>query len=281
MEDAWTTRLAEMSEFKIYNMDHNIGAVILYTTNDDYYLKLCVNNLLESGIKTIAIVSYTHMWNGTPENQELIQQVIDTYKNDSRINFVQLKWQGAKDPFYYENLGREVGSVLVEPACEYILYVDVDEIVEPVKFKSWLSSFNYRKYKGIYLKQHVYFKEAIYRVASSPQTIPVLFKSSCVYEKRKGNARRRYMNYDSKLSRWLTKAGLHPRYHIQDDGSCFIHHYAWVRTKEQLVKKTENWGHRDDRVDWKKKINDLFETDDMGDGYITVDNIFNIDINYK
>ena len=48
----------------------------------------------------------------------------------------------------------------------------------------------------------------------------------------------------------------------------FIHHYSWVRTKEEMLKKVLNWGHKDDSFDWISKIEEEFSRDFNGTDFI-------------
>ena len=60
-----------------------------------------------------------------------------------------------------------------------------------------------------------------------------------------------------------------------------FHHYSWVRTKAQLLKKVSSWAHKDDR-NWAAFVEEEFSrpfngTDFVhGFSYTTVKNIFTI-----
>jgi len=61
-----------------------------------------------------------------------------------------------------------------------------------------------------------------------------------------------------------------------------IHHYSWVRTKEEMLKKVSNWGHARDKGDWKELVEMEYSRPFNGQDflhnyqYIIVDNKFNI-----
>ena len=65
------------------------------------------------------------------------------------------------------------------------------------------------------------------------------------------------------------------------EGTPFVHHYSWVRTKEEMLKKVENWGHKHDK-NWTSLIEEEFSrpfngTDFVhGYSYNIVENKFNI-----
>ena len=65
------------------------------------------------------------------------------------------------------------------------------------------------------------------------------------------------------------------------DNEPLIHHYSWVRTKEEMLKKVLNWGHKNDK-NWSDLIEEEFSrpfngTDFVhGYNYNIVENKFNI-----
>ena len=59
-----------------------IEAVVLYSSNDSRFFEVCINNLLESGIK-VHVVTYSHMWSGDLEDQIIL-------KNKSTIKWLFL-----------------------------------------------------------------------------------------------------------------------------------------------------------------------------------------------
>ena len=63
-----------------------------------------------------------------------------------------------------------------------------------------------------------------------------------------------------------------------------FHHYSWVRTEEEMMKKVGSWGHKHDR-DWpdlvRKEFSNPFQGTDFIHGYQyqTVDSLFEITLN--
>lgn len=261
------------------NTDCNLGAVVLFSTNDYDYFELCINNLLECNINNIVIVTYTHMWNGDSEDSVLLDKCRHIYQSDKRIEFINIPWVPNMHSFYFENIGREMGVSFLKDKCDYVLLIDTDEIIDPYIFSIWINTYDIKDYKAIAFKQYFYAKSAIYRAKSCKDYNIIMFNTKYVNEIRTGNARRRFMNFDSKLTRWLTKFGLHKKYKLQKDNLIFIHHYSWVKTKSQLIKKVNNWGHRNDSQNWLDIINELFDGNKITEDYEIVENKFNININ--
>ena len=60
-----------------------------------------------------------------------------------------------------------------------------------------------------------------------------------------------------------------------------MHHFSWVRTKEEMLTKVKNWGHASDK-DWIVGIEEEFSRDFNGTDFVhgysynIVENTFNI-----
>jgi hypothetical protein len=51
------------------------------------------------------------------------------------------------------------------------------------------------------------------------------------------------------------------------DGTPMIHHYSWVRTKEEMLQKVKSWGHRDD-TDWQNLVEKEFSHNFTGTDFV-------------
>lgn len=244
-----------------------IEAVILYSTNDYRFFKSCIDNLLKLNIKC-HIITYTNMWNGDKENQELLQKSINLFQNIDLINFYNIEWHPGKTPWYWEGLGRYLATQKISDDSEYILYIDIDEIIDPEKFKKWIETKEIEKYDSIQLAQYWYWREPIYQSKNIEYTTVILktkiAKSLEFFE-------------DGRASYF--KAG-------NIKGQCggndpFIHHYSWVRTKEEMLNKVSNWGHAGEK-NWIQMVEEEFSRPFNGKDFVhgynynVVKNKFNI-----
>jgi hypothetical protein len=153
-----------------------IEAVILYSTNDYKFFKICIHNLLKCGIKC-HIITYSHMWNGEEEDVELLNKSIDAFKDNKNVNFYKIEWELGNSPWYWEGLGRYLGTNKVNKTSDYILYIDIDEIVDPEKFNSWIATSEYKKYDVLKLSTYWYWREPIYQAHQKEDSI-VMIKTS-------------------------------------------------------------------------------------------------------
>lgn len=242
-----------------------IEAVIPYSTNDYRFFHRCVQNLLECEIP-VHVITYTHMWNGTPESVDLLEKSHGLFKDNQMYNHYQVDWAPGKSPWHWERLGRNLGTDNVSQDCDYILYIDTDEIVEVPKFREFIESGIYTKYNSIRLGTYWYFREPIYRAVQKESNV-VMCKASLARNIRNSYGRNGYFSVGN-------TAVLHT-------DTPLVHHFSWVRTKEEMLNKVKNWGHAGER-NWvasiEKEFSGPFTGTDFVHGYqyTTVENLFNL-----
>ena len=222
-----------------------IEAVILYSTNDYKFFKICIDNLLKCGINC-HIMTYSHMWNGEDEDTELLNKSIDAFKDNKNVNFYKIEWELGNSPWYWEGMGRYLGTTKVDETSDYILYIDIDEIVDPEKFNSWITTDEYKKYDVLKLSTHWYWREPIYQAHQTEDSVVMIKASLAKQLEFKMGGREVYFNSSHNGIRNVSQ--INP----------LIHHYSWVRTKNEMLSKVANWGHSSDRGDWKLLIEEEF-----------------------
>jgi len=245
-----------------------IEAVILYSTNDSRFFKTCIENLLNSDVKC-HVVTYSHMWNGTPENDTILRNSQQQFIDNLNYNQYTLQWNNEYNPWYWEGIGRYLATQQVSDDADYILYIDIDEIVDVELFKEFIYKKEYTKYDTVKLSNYWYFREPTYQADQLENSI-VLCKSSIAKSlpPMTGGREIYFQSSDNKG-------------YIGEDNP-FIHHYSWVRTKEEMLNKVKNWGHAGDRNDWIDKVEEEFSREFNGKCFINnynfnkVENKFNV-----
>jgi len=251
------------------NQQPIIEAIVLYSSNDSRFASQCIHSLMQLGIKT-HVITYSHMWNGTPENTELINKSISEFKDNKLFQHYRIDWEEGQSPWYWEGLGRYLGTQQVSDASDYILYIDIDEIVDPVKFDEWIKTGDYNNYDTVKLTTYWYWREPIYQATQLEDSVVMLKTQLAKQISFQPAGREIYFNCSNNSARNVG---------YQDP---MIHHYSWVRTKEQMLNKVSNWGHAGDRKDWNKLVEEEysrpFNGKDFLHGYAykIVDNKFNI-----
>jgi hypothetical protein len=255
-----------------------IAAVISFCTNDYRFLHPCIQGIKPCVSQIIVPVS-DHFYDGTKENLALLSRA---YNQHPECEFVQFSYdpktpygyttkrQGDLDwPRYWHSTARMIGYHFLRKDIDYALFIDVDEIYDGKAFKQFLQEFDYSSFDALRFRCYSYFREAHFRA-----------KESCVSGLM---VRKEALNQELLLDideRMGTFKAIQGKKIIVDD-PVMIHHYSWVRTKEEMLRKVSCWAHFWEK-DWKSLIEKEFSgpfqgkdfTTDME--YIQVDPLVNL-----
>lgn len=254
-------------------MEYNIATVISYCTNDYKFLKPCIDHVL-SFSKQIVVPVCDHYFNGEEEDRELLER---SYKENTNAEFIEFEYnpeayrglgmQRLNDPFtpvkymididpaekwFWHQIQRLTGFNSVNNDIDYVLFLDVDEIVETEKFIEWLNKFPYKDYSSIRFETYWYFRETKFRAVQTEDwnAITLVKKDKLLDEA--------FFKHDSERLNFTNFVDGNKQIHMVGvDGKPMIHHYSWVRTKEEMLKKVRTWGHERDK-DWKPDVNKEF-----------------------
>lgn len=140
---------------------------------------------------------------------------------------------------------------------EHIMFLDGDEIPNGDLMKLYLDTKEYQKYHAVGFKCYWYFRDSRYQATAleecgiiakkSFMTKPVVF-----HEAERGNFTNITNNY-VRNQMW--------------NGEPIMHHFSWVRTKEEMLRKVKSWGHTNDR-DWKPMIEEEFSREFNGKDFV-------------
>lgn len=251
----------------MYN--NNLDAVVLYSANDYRFFKPCIQNLLDSGMR-VHVVTYTHMFGGHAENIDLLDKSEQIFQKNKNYKQYLIPWHAGKSPWYWEGYGRHFATQQILNDSSYILYIDIDEIIESKKFKTWLSTEEYKNYDALRLANYWYWREPIYR-ANKLEDSAVFIKTAIAKAlPLRERGRDFYFNSTANRANFVNN---------QDP---LVHHYSWVRTEEEMLNKVSNWGHSSDKPNWKDLVKEEFSRGFNGTdfvhnySYTQVENIFNI-----
>jgi hypothetical protein len=61
--------------------------------------------------------------------------------------------------------------------------------------------------------------------------------------------------------------GIKKRMIVDISNNPMVHHYSWVRTKKEMLKKVNSWGHKNDR-DWNSLVEEEFSKEFQGKDFI-------------
>ncbi len=237
----------------------SIATIITYCTNDYRFIGKCIEEakLFSS---QILIPVCDHFFDGTPENRHLLEH---TYAEHPDCQFIEFTYMRDKiysqyhslkpdDPdwsIFWTDSTRYIAFQYLDPSIEYVLFLDSDEIVEGKQFLAWFGSPQSTSYEVERLGAYFYALQPTLR-AKNVVNLPL-------FVKRKSFAPLTFFNELDRMGAYLSHPGPKKDKVLGLNGRPFIHHYSWVRTKEECLWKSKTWGHRNDE-DWATLIEEAF-----------------------
>lgn len=237
-----------------------IATIINFSTNEALFFRHCLEEALFFSDQIIVPIC-DHFFDGTPENRELLDSI---YAAHPEVQFIEYAW--SKENFYgnhpthfWHNLSRLLGSHFLSPEIDYILFLDVDEIVEGRRFAKWLEEFPFADFSALRLACYWYFREAKFQ-ALQLEDGPLLIRKAALHYDG-------IMHPHERAGTFHLAQGEKMRMVTSNEQMPMAHHYSWVRSKEALLRKVTTWGHRNER-DWRGLVETEFSKDFSGTDFV-------------
>jgi hypothetical protein len=244
---------------------HSIATIINFCTNESRFISSCLKEALYFSKQVI--VSYAdHFFDGTPENIQLIDQISAAFPECLFIEYPFIPREVPSAIFkkvdpdhFWHGLSRLVGFNALKPEIETVLFLDADEVGEGERMQEWLDSSDYHQHTTLKMANYWYFRESCYRAESWEDSV-VLAQKRALSPEILLHQNERTAVYDLLP---------HPKRPMVTgtDGVPLFHHYSWVRTQEEMLRKVKTWGHRKDR-DWEKLVQAEFTAPFSGTDFI-------------
>jgi hypothetical protein len=221
-----------------------IATVISYCTNDERFIRDCIDEAIKVSDKVVVPIS-DHLFDGTPENMDSVNALAKEYPD---VDFVIFEWEEGKHPRYWHNMSRIVGNHLLSEEVDWVLFIDSDEILDSSLFNEFKKDATFESYDSYKLGCYWYFRDANIR-ATTYEDSPVLIRKNLVAI--------------DPNNLYIEREQLHEvlnvpkRRMVLQNNTPMVHHYSWVRTKEQMLQKVKAWGHNTDK-DWVSLIEEEF-----------------------
>jgi hypothetical protein len=246
-----------------------LSTVISYSSLEQRFLSALLS---QSSIFSddIILVIFKCLLNGKPENWEGMISQIRNLLPTAKISVLDYDPKGTGR--YHHNLARWVGAQMAKH--ENILFLDGDEIPEGQIIHRILEENILSDFDGVDFACHWYFREPQHR-AIQLEHCGLLVKKKIINES----------TMFSESERWHFRRleGIRYAPMISIGGKPLMHHFSWVRTKEEMLNKVSGWGHKNDK-DWTHLIEEEFAREFNGTDFVhgyqfeTVSNKFNINI---
>lgn len=233
-----------------------IDTVINYSSIDFRFLESNIRECLKFSDNVIIPVC-DHLFDGTPEDREILNKSFDLLFISPKIKFVEYAWDKDKNAKFHHNMSRWLSLRHVK--SEYVLFLDADEQINGDVMKEYLESGNYKNYDVVALECYWYFREPVYR-ATTTEMAGVIYRTTLceppmIFHKEERWA---YRDRGSEL-----RVKEHETYNNQ----VMCNHYSWVRSKEEMLKKVKAWAHSTEK-NWVQLVEDEFNRPFNGTDFI-------------
>ncbi|MBX7067074.1 MAG: hypothetical protein K1X28_07575 [Parachlamydiales bacterium] len=237
----------------------SIATIINYCTNDFRFIDRCIQEA-KLFSNQILIPVCDHFFDGSPENRELLHH---TYARHPDCTFIEFPYLPDRLYSQYHNIkpsdtdwsmfwgttGRYISFLFLDADIDTVLFLDSDEVFEGKAFLEWLETKEHESYEAMRLAAYYYALKPTFR-AKNVVNLPLLAKKEAFKPLT-------LFNEIDRLGAYMTHAGPKREKVVGVNGLPFVHHYSWVRTKEECLQKARTWGHRHDE-DWPKLIEEAF-----------------------
>jgi hypothetical protein len=233
-----------------------ISCILQYSTIDSKFLEVNLKQLRKLDCEII-IPLCNKLYSGDDENKDLI---IKSYEIANKYNarIIPFEWDSSiKNIRYYHNLSRQIGTE--KSNFEWLLFLDTDEIISD-EFNEWFHNIKNLNFNGYWLTCYWYFRKPIYRATVTESAGLLVKKQYCNWDLN-GNERQQLF---SRIPNFV--CGDFQKI-LSKNNKPLIHHYSWVRTKEEMLLKVKNWGHNNDK-NWIALVEEEFSRDFNGTDFV-------------
>ncbi len=244
---------------------HPIATIVNFCSNESRFIQATLEQAMIFSQQVIIPVC-DHFFDGTPENRAALEAIYAAFPSCLFIEypFIPQKipkkiWKKVAPAHFWHSLARLIGYVHLGEETETVLFLDADEVPEGKRFAEWLDCSDYRQHTVLKLSNYWYFREPCYQALRTEDSVVLVQKRALESEI--------LLNGEERDAIYNLLPGPKRRHVTGSDGHPMFHHYSWVRTREEMLKKVMAWGHKGDR-DWAAAVNEEFAAPFRGTDFI-------------
>jgi len=244
--------------------NYMISTVITYCSLDHRFINTLIDQVKKFS-NDIVLVCFDHLLNGKPDD---ISNVLDI----PGVKTIVLPFDIAASSRYLHSLSRWEGAN--NTSEEWILFLDADEILDGDKFKEFVDTNAPFNFDFSTFNCYWYFRDPTYQATTEEQTGLLM---------RRNKLDKAVHFAPGERWAYMWRPNVNIGINITTPTGPMLHHYSWVRTKDEMLEKVKGWGHKDDR-DWVTPIIEEFSREFNGTDFVhgysykKVDNQFDIQI---
>lgn len=244
---------------------HRIATIIPYCSNEERFLRHCIEGARPFSDQ-ILIISCDHTFDGVLEDKKRLEEAASSFSDCNFYLYPLVKDRIPKREYkkmgffgFWHTLSRWIGVCHLMEEIDYVLFLDTDEVVDSKSFYSWLDTEEYRRHQVMKLANYWYFREPSYQGKK--------WEDSVVFARKEILTRKRVLQKGERNAIYDLGPPLKSRYVVGLDRKPMVHHYSWVRTKEEMLKKVTSWGHKEDR-NWPQLVEEEFSRPFNGTDFV-------------
>tara|TARA_Y100000034_G_scaffold20679_1_gene23668 strand:+ start:550 stop:1299 length:750 start_codon:yes stop_codon:yes gene_type:complete len=247
-----------------------LATIICYCSSDERFARACLKEASKVSNEIIIPIG-SHLFNGVPEKIDTIESL---KKEFNLIKFAYFDWEDKYSPRYWHNISRITASDLISKDIDWVLFLDIDEILDVELFNKFLSKWDFENYDSYKLACAWYFREPVYKAKNLEDSIVLVRKNLINIDPHNEYAEREQMHEMLNVPK---------KRMVTVNNKPIVHHFSWVRTQKEMLYKVNNWGHKSDK-DWTSLVNEEFSRPFNGKCFVndyefeTVKDQFNLGI---
>jgi len=230
---------------------HPIATIVNFCTNESRFIKSCLEQALCFSRQVLVVIS-SHFFDGTEENRSLLEEIYAAFPD---CEFIEYPFVPQKVPrrimksigpeHFWHCASRMVGVACLREDIEHVLFLDADEVADGERFQQWLDCSDYMHHRVLKLANYWYFREPCYQAETLEDSIALVQKKTLTADL--------VLHLDERCAFYNCLSGPKRRMVVGVDGFPLFHHFSWVRTQEEMLKKVKSWGHKKDR-NWEELV---------------------------
>ncbi len=207
-----------------------------------------------------------HFFDGTPENRDMLEKIYAAFPECRFIEypFIPNKipksiWKKIDPAHFWHSLSRLLGASLLSESIDTVLFLDADEVPEGGRFAEWLDCSDYHQNTVLKFANYWYFRD--------PTNQALQFEDSVVMVRKQTLEPNILLKQEERDAIYDLLPYSKRRKVTGTDGAPMFHHFSWVRTKDEMLKKVRAWGHKKDR-DWEALVHKEFSAPFSGKDFV-------------
>lgn len=218
-----------------------ITTIVTGCSLDARFLAPCIENARMAS-ERIILVLCDRLFNGEREPDEFIRSAKSTFNMIAEV--LVFPMVPGKDAKWHHNMARWLG--IRKAQTEWLLLVDADEVFDGPKLCERLLT-GPGPYSSLSFACYWYFRSPAYR-AKAVERAGLFCRRDLWTEENAFGPKERY---------WVEGAPWHGHGIFDFEGKPLLHHYSWVHTKAEMLRKVSGWAHSGDQ-DWTEMVEKEF-----------------------